>query len=91
MDKEIFVKKMQVSGILFKYNVPINEAKIIGTFIEELEQQCKKQKEVIDELKRYLKLNIELIKEQPSNDELTDNFILSRFKSLLDILKEVSE
>ena len=41
MDKEIFVKKMQVSGILFKYNVPINEGKIIGTFIEELEQQCK--------------------------------------------------
>ena len=48
MDKEIFVKKMQVSRILLKYNVPINEAKIIGTFIEELEQQCKKQKKAID-------------------------------------------
>lgn len=58
---------------------------------EDLEQQCKKQKEVIDDLKKYLKLNIELIKEQPSNDELTDNFILSRFKNLLDILKEVTE
>ena len=46
---------------------------------------------VVDDLKKYLELNIELIKEQPSNDELTDNFILSRFKNLLDILKEVSE
>ncbi len=67
-----------------------NETKLINE-IKVLEQQCKKQKEVIDKLKGYLKLNIELIKEQPSNDELTDNFILSRFKSLLDILKEVSE
>lgn len=57
----------------------------------ELKEQVKKQKEVIDKLKGYLKLNIELIKEQPSNDELTDNFILQRFKSLLDILKEVSK
>lgn len=64
---------------------------LVHNKIVNLEQQCKKQKEVIDELKGYLKLNIELIKEQPSNDELTDNFILSRFKSLLDILKEVSE
>lgn len=53
--------------------------------------ESKKQKEVIDNLKKYLKLNIELIKEQPSNDELTDNFILARFNSLLNLLKEVSE
>lgn len=60
-------------------------------YTNNLLRKNKKQKKVIDELKGYLKLNIELIKEQPSNDELTDNFILSRFKSLLDILKEVSE
>lgn len=64
---------------------------LVHNKIVNLEQQAKKQQEVIDELKGYLKLNIELIKEQPSNDELTDNFILSRVKSLLDILKEVSE
>lgn len=57
-------------------------------YTNNLLRKNKKQKKVIDELKGYLKLNIELIKEQPSNDELTDNFILSRFKSLLDILKE---
>ena len=75
MDKEIFVKKMQVSGILFKYDVPINEGKIIGTFIEELEQQCKKQKEVINKL----------------NDLLSDEFleVIDR-DTLLDILNEVT-
>lgn len=82
MDKEIFVKKMQVSGILFKYNIPINEAKIIGTFIEELEQQCKKQKEVIN--KTILELaNID---GALSNGRLSD-----RICNLIDILKEVSE
>lgn len=64
---------------------------LIHNKIVNLEQQVKKQKEVIDNLKKYLKLNIELIKEQPSNDELTDNFILARFNSLLILLKEVSE
>lgn len=63
----------------------------IESYINCIEQQCKKQKEVIDNLKKYLKLNIELIKEQPSNDELTDNFILTRFNSLLNLLNEVSE
>lgn len=64
---------------------------LVHNKIINLEQQVKKQKEVIDNLKKYLKLNIELIKEQPSNDELTDNFILARFNSLLNLLKEVSE
>lgn len=59
--------------------------------IDDLYEKVKKQKEVIDDLKKYLKLNIELIKEQPSNDELIDNFILARFNSLLNLLKEVSE
>lgn len=58
MDKEILEKKLQVSRILFKYNVPINDAKIIGTFIEELEQQVKKQKEVIDKAIEYINENV---------------------------------
>lgn len=65
--------------------------KIIDKSYEDLQQENKKQKEVIDNIKKYLELNIELIKEQPSNDELTDNFILTRFKSLLKMLEEVSK
>ena len=81
MNKEIFVKKMQVSGILFKYNVPITEAKIIGTFIEELEQQCKKQKEIIN--KTILELaNIDGCL---SNGQLSD-----RICNLIEILEEVN-
>lgn len=94
MDKEIFAKKMQVSRILFKNNVPINEAKIIGTFIEELEQQCKKQKEVIDKAKS---LNHE-ISHTIYEDFLEENIIGSKFlyeriKKQLSILedKEVPE
>lgn len=61
----------------------------ISKFIFELQKENKQLKMVVDNLKKYLELNIELIKEQPSNDELTDNFILKRFKSLLEMLEEV--
>lgn len=62
---------------------------LLMSYNQALLKENQKYKEVIDNLKAYLKLNIELIKEQPSNDKLTDNFILVRFKSLLDYLKEV--
>ena len=84
MDLEMFAKKIQVSGILSKYDVSIKEAKIIGAVIEELEQQCKKQKEVIDKAIKYTEKFIPI-------DEDT---ILMRERQrdyLLDILKEVSE
>lgn len=87
MDKEIFVKKMQVSRILFKYNVPINEAKIIGTFIEELEQQCKKQREVIDKA-------IELLNNPwsfESGNKEVDEITYNKKRKVIDILNEVSE
>ncbi len=53
--------------------------------------ESQNQQETIDELKGYLKLNIELIKEQPSNNELTDKYILAKLKGLLNMLKEVSK
>lgn len=79
MDKE----KLLVSAILFNHNVPINEAKIIGAFIEKLEQQCKKQKEVIDKV-------YELIKQHIRKDGFLE---LNEWQTrdLLNILKEVSE
>ena len=39
MNTEQSIKALQVSAILFKYNVPVAEAKVIGTFIEELIQE----------------------------------------------------
>lgn len=50
MDKE----KLLISAILFNHNVPINEAKIIGAHIENLKQQNRKQKEMIDKAVEYI-------------------------------------
>lgn len=57
MNKEQSIKALQISAILFKYNVPIAEAKFIGSFIEELIQESQKQKEVIDKLNKYFHNN----------------------------------
>lgn len=88
MDLGMFAKKIQVSEILFKYNVSIKEAIIIGAVIEELEQQCKKQKEVIDKI-------TDLIKQYGKYDgeKCTRGFQMwsADFNKILDMLKEVSE
>ncbi len=74
--KEILKNKLNISAILFNNNVPVDEAKIIGTFIEDLEQQVKKQKEAIDKAIEWVEKNRYYF---PAPDEL------------LDILNEVSE
>lgn len=43
--KEILKNKLNISAILFNNNVPVDEAKIIGTFIEDLEQQAQEKRE----------------------------------------------
>ena len=95
MDKE----KLLVSAILFNHNVPINEAKIIGAFIEKLEQQCKKQKEVIDKINNYIDnydvfkvFSFPLMKKWEENQvksSIDYEFKTSLIKDLKDILKEV--
>lgn len=66
-----------------------NETKLINE-IKDLEQQCKKQKEVIDKTINAIDLVIELIKQQPTED---DRWILDRLNGFKIILedKEVSE
>lgn len=54
-----------------------------------LEQQCKKQKEVIDKLKRYINGCLEVTPNEDRN--VTDNILDNEFKYLLKILSEVSE
>ena len=49
--EEITYKKLKVSAILFKNNVPIEDAKYIGVFIEELEQENKRLEEENERLK----------------------------------------
>lgn len=81
MNEEMLEKKVLVSMILFKRNVPINEAKIIGALIEKLEQQCKKQKEVID--------NINLIIKGIAYGG-SEDYYMEDFSKINELLKEVS-
>ena len=47
MNEEIKKKMLLVSAILFKNNVPINEAKEIGSFIENLQQENQRLKDTV--------------------------------------------
>jgi flagellar hook-basal body complex protein FliE len=56
MSEEIKKKMLLVSAILFKNNVPVNEAKEIGSFIEELQQENQQLKEQLENAsKNYTK------------------------------------
>lgn len=84
-------------GFSSEYNSALRYARQLGLVenyvdyeneIYELKQQCKKQKEVIDKAINDIDLVIELIKQQPTED---DSWILSRLNAFKIILKEVSE
>ncbi len=53
--KEILGRKLKVSSILFTNNVPVNEAKIIGTFIEDFEKENTNFKQALNEIKEVIK------------------------------------
>ena len=99
MDKEEYYKRIEKINNRFKtdrvsadeeYQLVCQRNYLSTKYIEHLEQQCKKQKEVIDEVINAIDLVIELIKQQPTKD---DRWILDRlngFKIILEY-KEVSE
>ena len=60
--------------------------------IDKLEQQCKKQKEVIDKAIKYIDdLRDESAETQGFYNCFTDDLFIPDINELLDILKEVSE
>lgn len=87
MDKEIIAKsKAQIKNKWFKTKE--DELDMALNIIDELEQQCKKQEEVIDKI-------TDLIKQYGKYDggKCTRGFQMwsADFNKILDILKEVSE
>ena len=62
-----------------------NETKLINE-IKVLEQQCKKQKEVIDKAINDLNIIIDIVREQPLG---SDCWIIDRLEANKSILKEV--
>lgn len=58
---------------------------------DKLEQQVKKQKKVIDKAIRTLEIQIEVIKEQPSDNDLNDNMEIRQREMVINLLKGVSK
>lgn len=99
MNTEQSIKALQVSAILFKYNVPVAEAKVIGTFIEELiqeNQELKKQLKELEEqssnaINKQVARGIVLINQQKEFinylksmlENEKDNFSVARVKDVL--------
>jgi hypothetical protein len=67
-----------------------NETKLINE-IKVLEQQCKKQKEVIDKAIETLEKGITFCENDSQGIYDKCNIAINREKKVLDILKEVSE
>lgn len=88
------MNEQDVLGAFLLVNNPIvlseEETKDVQKAIENLQQENRKQKEIIDETINAIDLVIELIKQQPTED---DRWILDRLNGFKIILedKEVSE
>ena len=80
MDKEIdkIITKLEGCFGIFDYLLTPVENNLLVSYIKKLQQQCKKQKEVIDKAIEYI------VKETKS---MPTNGCTIRLKELLDILK----
>lgn len=76
MNEEIKIKLI-ISAILFKNNVPIEEAKQIGSYIEKLEQENKQLQEDISFCLKSIKQEMEI-----STDSRTRQEMLSCYQIL---------
>lgn len=57
MSEEVKDKMLEVAKILFKYNVPIEQAKFIGDFIETQNNQLQQKENIIKEVREYLDID----------------------------------
>lgn len=94
MDKEEYYKRIERINNRFKtdrvsadeeYQLVCQRNYLSTKYIEHLEQQVKKQKEVINETINAIDLVIELIKQQPTKD---DRWILDRLNGFKIILED---
>ena len=97
MDKEEYYKRIERINNRFKtdrvsadeeYQLVCQKNYLSTKYIENLEQQCKKQKEVIYKAINDLNIILEIVREQPSG---SDCWIIDRLEANKSILKEVSE
>ena len=100
MDKEEYYKRIEKINNRFKtdrvsadeeYQLVCQRNYLSTKYIEHLEQQCKKQKEVIDKAIEYINDNLTISSILDGEKYYTINNYSFDYKELLDILNEVSE
>ena len=102
MDKEEYYKRIERINNRFRtdrvsadeeYQLVCQRNYLSTKYIEHLEQQCKKQKEVIDKAIEYINENKDKYYQDWGQDDSSYDTYLDEYeiKKLLDILKEVSE
>lgn len=80
--KSLLEKQSKINVADHKY-ASLKEDEVI-----KLTERLKQKDEVINKAIKMLEINIEIVKEQPSNDKLADKFIIERYNSLLEILRK---
>lgn len=90
MDKEInkIIAKLEGCFGIFDYLLTPVENNLLVSYIKTLQQQCKKQKEVIDKIASNIKNDIDGF--MTINDHGECNDILDLLNIYLDILNEVT-
>ena len=102
MDKEEYYNRIEKINNRFKtdrvsadeeYQLVCQRNYLSTKYIEHLEQQCKKLKEVIDKTIEYINENKDKYYQDWGQDDGGDDIYLDEYeiKKLLDILKEASE
>lgn len=100
MDKEEYYKRIERINNRFKtdrvsadeeYQLVCQRNYLSTKYIEHLEQQCKKQKEILDKAIEYINDNLTISSILDGKKYYTINNYSFDYKELLDILNEVSE
>lgn len=81
------------TGISYSGDQTISESMVknIVDYVEELEQQCKKQKELINRILNETKETRDILNNNRDDNMLSKSCLLSYLEIVEDLLKEVSE
>lgn len=86
------MKYEQIKNILLTNGYTTQDYKNeILWYIDKIQQENEQLKEKINKTIRMLEIQIEVIKEQPSDNALNDNMEIKQREMVIRLLKEVSE
>lgn len=100
MNKEEYYKRIEKVNNIFRtdrvsadeaYQLICQRNYLSTKYIKNLEQQCKKQKEVIDRIRNETKETRNILNNNRADNMLSKGCLLSYLEIVEDLLKEVSE